>query len=112
MNIDEAAIQKQLEQQEQQMQMEEQKKNLLQQALHPSALDRLNRIKLVKRPLFDKVSNLIVNLAQSGRLKAVISDGELLQILRQHESTETTVTFQRKKRMDDLSDNDDDDDFR
>jgi programmed cell death protein 5 len=106
------AIQSQLAQQAKAQERADMQQELLTRVLQPAALERLRRIKLVKKALAEKVETLILNLAQSGRLQSTVSDADLIHLLNEQESKETTVTFYRKKRLDDDNDDDDDDDLR
>ena len=112
--ISEEAIAQQMEQQERARESEAQRQQILQRVCHRPALERLARIRLVKKALADKVEDIIVNLAATGRLKAQITEADVIRLLKEQETTETTVTFVRKgKGLDvDLDVNNDDEDFR
>jgi len=135
--IDESRIAEQLQQSEQSREMEQKRQALLERVCHRAALERLARIKLVKRPVAEKVENMIVSalrcppfaarscttdaafeqkkqaMATTGRLKSQVTEADMVKFLRDQETTETSVVFVRKgKRLDDDDDNDDDADFR
>mmetsp|Transcript_13682 Transcript_13682/g.37820 ORF Transcript_13682/g.37820 Transcript_13682/m.37820 type:complete len:135 (-) Transcript_13682:222-626(-) len=95
--------------------MEEQKQAVLQQALTPDALARLNRIKLVKEAKAKALEASIVNMAMSGRLPGRINEGKLIEMLERGSAREAqgntgSINIQRKKYAFDSDDEDDDDD--
>jgi len=59
--IDESRIAEQLQQSEQSREMEQKRQALLERVCHRAALERLARIKLVKRPVAEKVESMIVS---------------------------------------------------
>lgn len=99
---------------------EAQQQAVLEQALTPDALARLNRIKLVKADKAQKVSSAIVQTALRGQLPGRISEGKLIEMLERGSAAEAassaqsktggSIRIQRKKYADSDDDDDDNDD--
>jgi len=90
---------------------EAQRKQMLDAILAPDAKERLARIRLVKPDKAFGVENLLLNAAQSGRLKNQVDEATLVDMLRQvseQQEKAKKVTITRKK---DPFDDDDDDDL-
>jgi len=104
-----------------------QKKAILEQALTPDALARLNRIKLVKADKARKVSHAIVQMALAGQLPGRINEGKLIELLERGSAADAraahnnnaggsssagsgSIQIQRKKYADSDDDDDDNDD--
>lgn len=104
------------EAQQQQKYEEEARQVLLSRAMTPEALERLKRVKLVKREVVEQVERLIEQNARSGRLKAVIQENDIVELLNKYTamaSENRSVSFQRKKQFDEVDKNgDSDDDLR
>jgi programmed cell death protein 5 len=66
---------------EQESQMKAQKQAILRQILTPDARERLGRVKLAYPDIAENVENQLILLAQSGRVRSVIDDETLIQIL-------------------------------
>ncbi|KKY21000.1 putative dsdna-binding protein pdcd5 [Phaeomoniella chlamydospora] len=59
----------------------EQRQSILLQILHPEALDRLNRIRLVKASRATDVENRLIQLAQTGQLREKVTEDQLKELL-------------------------------
>jgi programmed cell death protein 5 len=98
----------------QKQQMQEQHQAVLQQALTPDALARLNRIKIVKQGKAQVLENAIVSMAMSGKLQGQINEGKLIEMLERGSAKDarasSSINFQRKKYSIDSDDEEDDDD--
>ena len=101
-------------------QQQQQQQAILEQALTPDALARLRRIKLVKPAKAAAVERAICNMAASGKLAAVITEGKLIEMLERGNAKESTgvaaqlknsISIQRKKYAMDSDDDDNDDDL-
>nr|WP_320161523.1 DNA-binding protein [uncultured Methanoregula sp.] len=77
---DQQGMQEELERQQRQ---KSQIQMILMQVLEPDARERLNTIKLTKPEFAGAVEQQLVALAQSGRLKAKITDAQFKELLRQ-----------------------------
>jgi len=90
------------------------KHGVLEQALTPEALARLGRIKLVKPEKAEKIENVIVSMAMSGKLPGPINEGKLIEMLergnRKEQREDSKISFQRKRYAFDSDDEDDDED--
>mmetsp|Transcript_13950 Transcript_13950/g.16881 ORF Transcript_13950/g.16881 Transcript_13950/m.16881 type:complete len:129 (+) Transcript_13950:149-535(+) len=92
-----------------------QKEAVLEQALTAEALERLRRIKLVKKEKATAVEQMIVSMALQRKLAGKINEGKLIEMLeglgaKQTESN-NKISIQRKKYAFDSDDEDDDDDL-
>jgi DNA-binding TFAR19-related protein (PDSD5 family) len=73
-------------------QEENARKGILDQILQPEAADRLGRIRLVKHERATEVENRLIMLAQTGQLRAKVTESQLKELLeavaekREHES--------------------------
>ena len=101
---------------------EQQRLAVLSQALTPEALERLNRIKLVKPENAEVVGKAIVNLAMSGKLSTPMNEAKLIELLERQsnmsknaqssQASTSTISIRRKKyNLDSDSDDDNDDDL-
>lgn len=88
--------QSQAEQDEQAKQFEMQKQSVLRQITTPEARDRLANIRLANPQMADSVEMQLIQLAQSGRLRGVIDDAMLRNILGQITPQKREITIQRR----------------
>ena len=88
--------QQQAAQEEQAKQLEMQKQSVLRQILTPEARDRLANIRLANPHTADSVEMQLSQLAQSGRLRGVIDDAMLRNILAQITPQKREITIQRR----------------
>ncbi len=63
--------------------IEEAKRTIIKQILTSEARERLNNIRMAKPEFAEQLENQLIALAQSGRLKSMINDAQLKEILRQ-----------------------------
>jgi programmed cell death protein 5 len=90
---DQQAMAEELERQQKQ---KSQIQMLLMQVLEPDARERLNTIKLTKPEFAGAVEQQLVALAQSGRVKAKITDAQLKELLRQIAPAKRDYTITRR----------------
>ncbi|KAK8008703.1 DNA-binding TFAR19-related protein [Apiospora marii] len=85
------------------------RQSILNQILHPEAADRLGRIRLVKESRATDVENRLIMLAQTGQLRAKVTEEQLKDLLNAVADTreEEKIVVSRRKGWDD----DDDDLF-
>ena len=85
------------------------RQSILNQILHPEAADRLGRIRLVKESRATDVENRLIMLAQTGQLRAKVTEEQLKDLLNAVAETreEEKIVVSRRKGWDD----DDDDLF-
>ena len=86
------------QQEERRRAMEEQKDSMLSQILTQDARERLSRVQMVKPESARMVSEHILMMAQSGKLRSKIDGSQLVKLLEQvQESTKPAkIKFQRK----------------
>src|SRR5438552_6872680 len=76
-------------------QVQAQRQLILRQILTPEARERLGRIELAYPELKENIENQLIQLAQSGRVKSMIDDATLRQILeRDRKSTRLNSSHQ------------------
>ena len=81
----------------QQMQMEARKKELLRRLLSDGAYERMMNVRISSPEIYEKVVESLAYLAQSGKIGAKISDGQLYSLLQKMtEKRETTIEFRQK----------------
>ncbi len=69
---------------------------ILRQILDPVARERLANVRLVKPELAENVENQLVQLYSMGRIKKVINDDELKQILSKLTETKRETKIERR----------------
>lgn len=88
--------QNQAAQEEQAKQVENQKQSILRQILTPEARDRLGNIRLANPQMAETVEMQLIQLAQSGRLRGVVDDAMLKNILAQITPQKREINIQRR----------------
>ncbi|KAL8387321.1 hypothetical protein RB595_009991 [Gaeumannomyces hyphopodioides] len=99
----------QAQQAEQRRQQEADARNgVLNQILHPEAMDRLGRIRLVKESRATEVENRLIMMAQSGQLRQKVTEDQLKELLNavSDKQEEEKIVVSRRKGW---ADEDDDD---
>lgn len=96
------------DQAQRQQQEAEARQSILNQILQPEAADRLGRIRLVKEQRATDVENRLIMLAQSGQLRAKVTEAQLKELLNAVAETkeEEKIVVSRRKGW---ADDDDDD---
>lgn len=84
-------------QREQAESINQQKQSILRSILSDQAKQRINNIKLVNPQMAEAIENQLISLAQSGRIRGIISEEQLLQMLRELQNTkrDTKIKFKR-----------------
>ncbi|MBO4798817.1 MAG: DNA-binding protein [Candidatus Methanomethylophilaceae archaeon] len=88
--------QNQAAQEEQARQVESQRQSVLRQIMTPEARDRLANIRLANPKLAENVEVQLIQLAQSGRLRGIIDDAMLKNILTQIVPQRREITIERR----------------
>lgn len=82
--------------QEQAAQIEAQRQMLLRKILTPEARERLGRVSLAYPDIARGVENQLIALVQSGRVKSVIDDAALREILRKVMPKKREIKIERR----------------
>jgi len=94
------ALQQEGAQEEAQAQMDQQaeqnRQAILRQILAPEARERMARLKTARPDFAEAVENQLIMLAQSGQLRNVISDANLIQILERLTPEKRDIKITRK----------------
>lgn len=78
-------------------QMEQQKKDVVKKLMDSAAYDRLMNIRLSNNELYSQLIDLIISLAQSGRIQGKLTEEQLLAILQKVTNRrEPTLEFKHK----------------
>ncbi|KAF9734963.1 hypothetical protein PMIN06_010078 [Paraphaeosphaeria minitans] len=90
------------EQDAKQQRANDQRASLLTQILTPDAADRLGRIRLVKASRATDVENRLLQLAQTGQLRAKVTEAQLKELLgavaEQQDREEPRIVVERRGR--------------
>jgi len=68
---------------EKRQELEEAKKNIIRQILTTAARERLSNIRIAKPEFADQLEGQLIALAQTGKLKGMINDTQLKELLQQ-----------------------------
>ena len=77
-------------------QAEQQRQAILRQILSPEARERMARLKIARAEFAEAVENQLIMLAQSGKLRNVIDDASLVQILERLTPEKREITIKRR----------------
>jgi len=80
----------------QRQQVESQKQAILRQIMEPAARDRLSNIRLANPEFANSIEMQLIQLAQSGRLRQMVSDAMLKDILRQIAPQQREINIERR----------------
>ena len=80
----------------QRQQIESQKQAILRQILEPAARDRLSNIRLANPEFANSIEMQLIQLAQSGRLRQMVSDAMLKDILRKITPQQREINIVRR----------------
>jgi programmed cell death protein 5 len=80
---------------EQKRQIELQKRAIMMEILTPEARSRLANIKIAKPDYAAQIENLLIQLAQGGKIKQKITDEQLKQILGKISGKKRDITIRR-----------------
>jgi programmed cell death protein 5 len=94
---DQRKLRKRLESALRERQIEQQKKDMAKQFMDEGAYDRLMNIRLTNHELFSQVINVIISLAQNGRLQGKMNEAQLKSIIeRLTFKPESKIEFKHK----------------
>lgn len=78
-------------------QLEQQKKEVMQKLLEPKAYERLMNIRVSNPELYDQLVNLVISLAQNGRVSGKLTEEQLISILQKVTyKPESKIEFKHK----------------
>jgi len=80
---------------EAQEELESQKQTILRSILTPEARQRLANIKMVKKDFANQLERQLIQLAQTGKLRIPISDGQLKEALTHLQSQRKDIKIRR-----------------
>jgi len=90
-----AQLEEQRRREEMRRELEVQKRLLLQQILTPEARSRLANLKMVKPEFAEALELELIALAQSGRLRAPLTDLQLRELLRRLQERRKEIRIRR-----------------
>ncbi|MDO9537540.1 MAG: DNA-binding protein [Thermoplasmata archaeon] len=79
-----------------QQQEDQQRQGMLRKILTPEARERMARLKIARADFAEAVENQLIMLAQSGQLKNMIDDANLVQILERLTPEKREITIKRR----------------
>lgn len=86
-----------LEKRLQEMQIEQQKRSAIKKMLTQEAYDRLSNVRVSNRDLYSQVVDLLIAMAQQGRISSTITEAQLKQILMKFTARkEPSIEFKHK----------------
>mmetsp|Transcript_41617 Transcript_41617/g.89347 ORF Transcript_41617/g.89347 Transcript_41617/m.89347 type:complete len:128 (+) Transcript_41617:125-508(+) len=99
---EEMDMQKLQEQRQQMQEMEEQKRVMIRSILDSEALERLNRLGMVKPEKQQQIEMTLIQMARSGQIQDKVSDNMLVQMIERGGAAKASsgIKFQRKRRDD------------
>ncbi|MBA3045368.1 MAG: DNA-binding protein [Candidatus Thermoplasmatota archaeon] len=77
-------------------QADQQRQAILRQILTQEARERLARLRIARAEFAEAVEDQLIMLAQSGQLRAIIDDANLVQILERLTPEKRDITIKRK----------------
>lgn len=94
---DQRRLRKRVESALRERQIEQQKKDMAKQFMDEQAFDRLMNIRLTNHELFSQVINVVISLAQNGRLQGKMTEEQLKNIIeRLTFKPESKIEFKHK----------------
>ncbi len=83
-------------QEKMQKEFEAQKKQIMIQILTPEARSRLANLRLTRKDFVEQIELQLIQLAQTGRIKAKITDEQLKELLKKVTGTKRDINIIRK----------------
>ncbi|KAI8902346.1 programmed cell death protein 5 [Globomyces pollinis-pini] len=87
-----------------QIQMDEMRRNMIAQILTPDARERLARIRIVKEDKATGVEEMLIRMAKSGQIRGKVTETQLIDLLNQiseQNTVKTKIKFVRRTDSDD-----------